>query len=311
MLSSMRPLVVTLLGLLAACESSSGAQDAAIDVGGADGSDAQSCACTYGQAAVAGTINSPGAAELSGLAPSHTVPGLVWAHNDSGDGPRLFAISSTGIARGVGTLVGASATDWEDIAWGPCGGSGSASCLFVADIGDNTLVRASVRIYEVDEPSQINGPVNLTYRTFEIAYPDGPHNAEALFVDPRDGASYIITKQAGNPSTVFRMPRTTGTVTSAVSAGTLAIPSGTLLITAADLHADSCGVRLLVRTYDALFELRGAATTTIAQLLTATPVPVPHASEMQGEAVTYLPDGRSYLTVGEGTNPALSRVACN
>jgi hypothetical protein len=303
--------LLAILGLLAGCESSSGAQDAAVDVGTDAGIDAQSCACTYGQAAVAGTINAPGAAELSGLASSHAVPGLVWTHNDSGDGARLFAVTTTGIARGVGTLAGATATDWEDIAWGPCGGSGSASCLFVADIGDNAVARTSVQIYEIDEPSQINGPVNLTYRAFDIAYPDGPHNAESLFVDPRDGATYIITKQATNPSTVFRMPRTAGVKTTAVSAGTITIPSGTLLITAADLHADSCGVRLLVRTYDALFELRGAATATIAQLLAATPVPVPHASEMQGEAVTYLPDGRSYLTVSEGANPVLSRVACN
>ncbi|CAN5887733.1 hypothetical protein BH11MYX3_BH11MYX3_40620 [soil metagenome] len=296
------------LGLLAGCESSSGAQDAAIDAGTDAAIDAQSCACTYGQASVAGTITSPGAAELSGLVASHTVPGLVWTHNDSGDGARLFAVSTTGIARGVGTLAGATATDWEDIAWGPCG---SASCLFVADIGDNALGRTSVQIYEVDEPSQINGPVNLTYRAFDVAYPDGPHNAESLFVDPRDGATYVITKQATNPSTVFRMPRTAGVMATAVSAGTITIPSGTLLITAADLHADACGVRLLVRTYDALFELRGAATVTIAQLLSSTPVPVPHGSEMQGEAVTYLPDGRSYLTVSEGASPALSRVACN
>lgn len=267
------------------------------------------CACTYGAGASAGTITVAGAGELSGLAASRTLADTVWTHNDSGDTARLFAITTTGASKGIGTLPAATATDWEDIAIAPCG---AASCIYVADIGDNAMARASVRIYEVDEPAQIQGAVNLTFRAFDIAYPDGPHNSEALFVDPRDGASYIITKQASNPSQVFRMPRTAGVTATAVSVGSITIPgSGILLVTAADLHADACGVRLLVRTYDKLFELRAPPAATIAELVATAPQMVPVASEAQGEAVTYLPDGRGYLTVSEGTNPALQKVVCN
>lgn len=143
-----------------------------------------------------------------------------------------------------------------------------------------------------------------------MIYPDGAHNAEALWIDRRDGASYVITKQASNPSTVFRMPRTTGSTATAEAVGTLAIPSGSLLVTGGDLYADACGTRLLVRTPTALFELRGPADATIAQLLTATPMPVPVAAEQQGEAVAYMPDGRGYSTVSEGASPPLWRVRC-
>ena len=294
---------------LAACGDDAGTL-ADGDVPDADLTDAPAgCACTYGAPSGAGAITIAGAVELSGLAASHTIADTVWTHNDSGDTARLFAITTTGGSKGIGTLQGAIATDWEDIAAAPCG---AATCLYVADIGDNALARATVRIYEVDEPAQIQGAANLTYRAFDVAYPDGPHNAEAMVVDPRDGASYVITKQASNPSTVFRMPRTAGVTATAVSIGTIAIPgAGNLLVTAADLHADECGVHLLVRTYDKMFELRAPATATIAELVATAPLMVPVATEIQGEAVAYLPDGRGYLTVSEGTSPQLSKVVCN
>lgn len=295
--------------LLAACGSPSGQPDAAPTDVPDEVDAAPGCACTYGAPIAAGPVTTAGATELSGLAASRRLADTLWTHNDSGDTARLFAITRTGASLGVGTLVGATATDWEDIAIAPCG---ATQCLYVGDIGDNNLARAMIRIYEVDEPTMaIAGPVNLTYRAFDVAYPDGPHNAESLFVDPRDGKSYLITKQASSPSTVFELPRTMGATGTAIAAGSLMIPSpGNLLVTAADLQVDGCGVRLLVRTYDRLFEVRGEPTDTIAQLLARPAVAVPVAIEAQGEAVAYLPDGRAYLTVSEGAAPQLTRVSC-
>lgn len=269
------------------------------------------CACTFGAATAAGTIASAEARELSGLATSRVHANTVWTHNDSGDSPRLFAIGTGGSARGVLSITGAAATDWEDMAIGPCGAG--AWCLYAADIGDNDLVRASVRIHEIDEPAQIDAAMSATSRTFDVAYPDGPHNSEALIIDPRDGDAYVITKQTppagASPSKVFRMPKGAG-VAMAVEVGTLAIPTGNLLVTGADFYADGCGVRLLVRTYSHVFELSGAPDSTIEDLLHATMTPVPAATEAQGEAVAWEPHGRGYLTVSEGDNPTLSRVTC-
>lgn len=295
--------------LLVACGDDGATLDAGAPASDAEAlADAPACvACTYGTPMPAGAIATGGANELSGLAVSRTDPDLVWAHNDSGDGPRLFGVTRAGASRGILTLPGAPATDWEDLATGPCG---VPWCLYVADIGDNNLARASIRIYEVDEPAQIAGAVDATFRTFEVAYPDGAHNAEALFVDPRDGAAYVITKQATSPSRVFHMPRIPGVVSTATEIGSLTIPTGSLLVTAADLHADACGVRLLVRTYTNLFELRGGPDLAIAELLATAPAVVPVAIEPQGEAVAYLPDGRAYLTVSEANAPMLSRISC-
>ncbi len=269
-----------------------------------------SCGCTFGTPTPSATIADTEAIELSGLGTSRALAGTVWTHNDSGDTARLFAIGTDGATRGVLSISGATATDWEDMAIGPCG---SGWCLYAADIGDNDLVRPRVRVYEIDEPAQISGAQTANARTFDVAYPDGAHNSEALIVDPRDGEAYIITKQTppgpASPSKVFRMPKSAGVAT-AVEVGTLTLPTGNLLVTAADLYADDCGVRLLVRTYSHVFELSGPPDTTIGDLLQATMTARPVAAEVQGEAIAWLPDGRGYLTVSEGANATLSRVSC-
>ncbi len=64
----------------------------------------------------------------------------------------------------------------------------------------------------------------------------------------------------------------------------------------------------LVRTYDALYEVRGTPQATLAELLGMPLLKVPILTETQGEAVGYAPDGRGYYTVSEeplGTAPTL------
>lgn len=299
-----------LLALWACGDDTSAGQDASGDATGSDGPG--TCACTFGTPSSAGTVANAEAIELSGLATSRALAATVWTHNDGGDTARLFAMGTDGAAQGVLTITGGTATDWEDMAIGPCGAD--RWCLYAADIGDNDLVRTRIRVYEIDEPVAISGTQAANARTFDASYPDGAHNAEALFVDPRNGDTYVITKQMppndGVPSKVFRIPKSAAVAT-AEEVGTLAIPTGNLLVTAADLYADSCGVRLLVRTYTHVFQLSGAADSTIADLLGATLTPAPAATELQGEAIAWLPDGRGYLTVSEGANATLSRVTCN
>jgi len=79
---------------------------------------------------------------------------------------------------------------------GPCP---SGSCIFVGDIGDNKLERSSYGIYRVTEPSitsSVEGTVAFDY--FPFAYDDGPHNAEALVVDPVTGRVYVVLKEMGS-----------------------------------------------------------------------------------------------------------------
>lgn len=267
--------------------------------------DAQpACGCELGPARLAGAVTMDGADELSGLAVS-TQPDLIWAHND-GDKPELFALTATGAAKGVAQLTGALLVDPEDLAIAPCV---SGQCIYLGDIGDNQQTRTSVQIYEIDEPLDFRGIVQVGFRKFDVSYPDGPHDAEALFVDPRDAASYVITKQRATPSTVFLMPRGAATTT-AMAVAEFAVPGGDEQITAADLRVDECGVRLLIRTYSSIWELAAPTGTSIVELFatpaTSRPVPV----EAQGESVAFLASGHGYVTVTDGLDPRLSRVTC-
>src|SRR2546427_5041371 len=61
------------------------------------------------------TFQSPRLIESSGVAVSHAYPGVLWTHNDSGDGPYVYATDLHGTDRGALLVPGAQAIDWEDI----------------------------------------------------------------------------------------------------------------------------------------------------------------------------------------------------
>ena len=95
---------------------------------------------------VTGRLAAPEATEISGLVASPTQPGVLWAHNDSGDRARIFALRNDGSLIASLDVPGAEATDWEDIAVGP------GDDLLLGDIGDNQSVRKDIDIYRVPEP---------------------------------------------------------------------------------------------------------------------------------------------------------------
>jgi hypothetical protein len=237
--------------------------------------------------------------ELSGLAASRKHPGILYAHNDSGDTPRVFAMDEKGTVVSEIRLDGASSWDWEDISVGPCP---AGSCLYVADTGDGSNARDHYTIYRLPEPAALpSGGVTVSsFERFHFVYPDdgGRHNSEALMVHPVSGRMFVIIKMGGRPS-LYEMPQplVPDERKTLRHLGVLALPAADSIVTGAALHP--CRNRMLVRTVDGLYELSAPGTATEA-LLTATPVKVPFAAqEPQGEAVTYGLDGRRYLTSSE------------
>ncbi|MEA3503315.1 MAG: hypothetical protein U9R47_11100, partial [Actinomycetota bacterium] len=112
-----------------------------------------STACDpYGPVGVAGTIASPNLVEASGMAASRTRPGVLWVHNDSRDGARVYAVGPDGADLGGFDIIGALAFDWEDMAAGP-GSDPTRSMLYFGDIGDNFSIRGGrITVYRVPEP---------------------------------------------------------------------------------------------------------------------------------------------------------------
>lgn len=258
--------------------------------------------------AVAGQVASNELTETSGIAASRANGGVIWAHNDSGDSPRVFAMTTSGQHLGLFTLSGATAVDWEDMAIGP-GPQAGQSYLYAADIGDNSHVRSSIVVYRVAEPS-VNvqqppgdGQALANVSAITLQYPDGPRDAEALAVDPATGAIVIVTKVLSGQADVYTRSASAGSGTLAKQAP---VPPGFgTLVTGASVPPD--GKAVVLRTYSSVLLFPRPTGGQLHEALGETPCTGASASEPQGEAVTVTPNGLGYVTISEGTNPPVNR----
>ncbi|HEX8361699.1 MAG TPA: hypothetical protein VF613_16400 [Longimicrobium sp.] len=244
--------------------------------------------------------------ESSGVA---AAGGVLWTHNDSGD-PALVAVGIDGGARGTVRVTGATVQDWEDVASGPCPGG---RCLFVADIGDNAAARPRVTVYRVPEPAP-GDAASRPAEAFHATYPEGPQDAEALFVTP-DGTVYIVTKGETGPVAVYRFPQPmqAGTVARLERIRVLAGEQGQRRerITGASASAD--GQWVVLRTLRELSFYRARELTSPTAPATPLVFDVSPLNEAQGEAVSFGGSGTLYLTSegGKKKDPAtLSRLSC-
>lgn len=252
--------------------------------GWATASSAQQPPCT----AATGLTRLAGASEASGAALSRRTPGIIWAHNDSGE-PVLFAFDSSGKLRGRVQVTGASVDDWEDLAVGPCA---QGSCLFLADIGDNNRGRRQITIYRVPEPrpdDKATAPVEALH----AAYPDGPRDAEALFVTSA-GQLFLVSKEEAGRTAIYRV----GQSTSAGHVAKLEVVARLPLDRVTGAGASPDGNWVAIRTNKELFlyrtrDLVGGGSARPRQFdLTS-------LGEPQGEGVAIAADGLIYLA-GEG-----------
>lgn len=135
------------------------------------------------------------------MALSRRTPGVLWSHNDSPD-PVLFALDLSGAIKARVQVTGAKVTDWEDVAAGSCA---RGDCLYIADIGDNNAVRPRVTIYRVPEP-RTDAKATEPAEAIDLVYPDGPHDAEALFT-ASNGQLFIVTKESATATALYRVPQ--------------------------------------------------------------------------------------------------------
>ncbi len=261
---------------------------------------------SYATAKRFGTITDSQLTEISGLAPSRTLPGVWWVHNDSGDQPRVYALNSRGQLLAKFTVAGARHIDWEDMAAGP--GPDGKPALYLADSGNNSLSRGELRLYRVAEPNLSKAtPKNVltgeteAAETFPFRYPDGKHDAEAIFLDPQSGRPYLVTKQMTPPCAVYRFPlplRAGQTVTlEKVTTGkALKAIAQLALVTGAATAPD--GKRVVIRTYFTALELVRTGGKFEA-LFNAEPQTIQIPLEKQGEAISYTLDGKALMTTSE------------
>ncbi|MBZ5740326.1 hypothetical protein [Nocardioides mangrovi] len=125
--------------------------------------------------------------------------GLFLTLNDAGNPGRVFVVDPA-----TGDTVGT--TDWSTTPVDPealaPAGDGS---VWVGDIGGNLRARSTVQVIDV--------PVGRTEQTvsaasYDLAYPDGAHDAETLMVNPRTGRLFVATKERTENGSLYRAPKT-------------------------------------------------------------------------------------------------------
>lgn len=257
-----------------------------------------------GEPQVLGLIENDALNEASGLVDSRQQPGVLWAHNDSGDVPRLFAIGRQGNDLGTVTLTGVTARDWEDLALGP-GPVDGTDYLYIGDFGDNQRLEDVHTIYRIAEPDVPGAGESTETAAVDLIYyrlPDERRDMEAFFVDPQTADIYFIAK-GGSVSPVYRLPAPISVGDTLVAEALPAVELGRIVgfpaalqgATAADVSLD--GGEALVKTYRAVYYWRRADTG--LPWFGGPATQLPYEAEPQGEAITWAADGSGYFVVSE------------
>ena len=259
------------------------------------------------KAQATGTIESPVARELSGLVRSRTQKDVLWAHNDSGDKPRLLAVSPTGRVLAEVAVTGAKALDWEDIAAG-------RGTLLIGDIGDNDAERPSIVVYRIDEPRVAGSTGREAERRAHAA------SSCAIRTEPTMQRPCCAIPTAARSS----WSRSAATAAAASTSRTRRSPARRRRCAASD-GCSSAGARRSrqatcpptvarspLRTYHSAFAWRRSADESLTDALLRKPCQMEAETmleEVQVETIALTADGRAFHSVPEGEVPAISRYA--
>ncbi|GGV76646.1 hypothetical protein GCM10010294_42980 [Streptomyces griseoloalbus] len=229
-------------------------------------------------------IKDPRITESSGLAASRLHPGIYWTHNDSDDGPYLYAVDgATGetVARLTLTGIG-TPRDVEAVSIGP------GDRIFVGDIGDNLGGSwPYVWIYELPEPKELED-ATVRATQYVVKYSDGARDAESLVVHPKTGRVYIIDKKEEGGHLYE------GPAELSASGSNVFRPVAPVELWATDAALSPDGRRLAVRGYfgGIHYAWNGGKLRREGRLS----VPL----QGQGESVTYSADGSRLMYGSEG-----------
>ncbi|MDT3402427.1 hypothetical protein [Mucilaginibacter terrae] len=262
------------------------------------------------KAYVAGKLKSPLNNETSGIAASSVYPNIFYIHNDSGDSGRFFAIKPDGTLKGIFNYVkkgtpGYGVRDCEDIAVGP-GPDSIQSYVYIADIGDNGETYPFINIYRIPEPKLLPANGDSTVHTFRhtlnLKYPDGPHDAETLMIDPIEKLFYIVTKRHKSVG-VYTAPlifhnNDTVTLTKRAEIHFRGFQPFKWIVSG-DISKD--GKQVVLKSYSRIYYWKRNGNEPIWETLQRKPQQPAYEQERLGEAIGFTSDGRSYYTVSEGT----------
>lgn len=262
-------------------------------------------------------------AENSAAAMSRTQPGVLFTINDSGNEPVLYAIDTTGAARGAWRVRGASNVDWESASVGPCTMGNAASCVYIGDTGDNDAALRERSIYRVAEPRAAKNQTMSAIDAvrLDFTYSDGPHDVEAMFVAP-NGDAFLITKRPIvdattrlRPALVYRIAAAAWNVQARAIAERVdsleIVPGSAPLRVVTDAALSPDGRHLAVRTYMQVYVFAtDSATGRVDHRIAPSVCNVVSLDEAQGEGIAWADNSGRLVLTSEGRDSPLELATC-
>ncbi|MFG1888335.1 hypothetical protein ACGFIR_10760 [Micromonospora sp. NPDC049051] len=242
--------------------------------------------------------------ELSGLVATKSGYIVINDGTEVESRKRVFFLDTKcGISKEPVRYSGQGPFDTEDLALSPDGAT-----LWIADTGDNVTSRE-----RRERVALWSMPVDGSKRPVlhRLSYPEGkPHDAEALLIGD-DGNPLIITKVMSGKAQIFtpaeKMKSGDTPAVPMKKVGEISLPKtdtenrlgapGRVAITGAARSPD--GSRVVLRTYADAFEY-DVADGNVAAALTGGKPRVTALADPFGEAISYSPDGKTFLTVSDG-----------
>ena len=244
--------------------------------------------------------------ESSGVAASLRAPGVYWTHSDDGGrSADLWAVDGTGAVVGRAQIANERVRDPEDLASAPCA---ERSCLYLADIGDNYAERDTLAVLRAVEPDpRVGGELAVQRLSFTL--PDGPRDAEAIFVLPGEEL-FLVTKGSEQPIMLYRYPPPfrPDSVVTLEEVQQLSETPRVLPRQVTGAAASSDGSLVVLRTYETLLFHRWNGTALVPLAEEGT-VNLRTLREAQGEGVGFGPDGIVALTSESGPSGAGASIA--
>jgi hypothetical protein len=279
----------------------------------------------YRKAIQVGHLADRGLVEASGLAPSRLRNDLLWAINDSGNEPFLYAVSTNGASLGAVRILDAQNRDWEDLASFRLR---NTAYLLIADVGDNSENRENYFLYVIEEPTikaeRLAEDRGLAWAwRMQFYYEDGPRDCESVAID-LPGRQILLLSKRNMPPVVYRLPLMPGSKESIHVATHLTtvphIPQAKVKDivedpgfgrsrsqpTAMDLSPD--GSKAVVLTYRNAYLFLRAADKTWSETFAGWPLLISLPKIRQAEALCFGTDGKTLFVTSEKRPAPLLRL---